>query len=324
MAIYKFEPILKSVIWGGDKIAPYKGIVTSQQNIGESWELSGVKGSESIVSEGKSKGLSLTELIRRDGESLLGAGNAKRFGEEFPLLVKFIDARDDLSIQVHPDDKLAAHRHNSKGKTEMWYVVDAEPQARLRVGFSQQVTPEQYVASVGQNTICDLLCDYKVESGDLFFIPAGRIHSIGAGSFIAEIQQTSDITYRIYDFDRRDANGNPRQLHTELAKDAIDYTLHEDYRTYYTTLKNQATPLVSCPYFTTELWDITAPTQIDIASRESFLVVICTQAEASLVDGTGECVSLHQGETALVSADSGKLTVTPSATGVKLLTSHIR
>lgn len=323
MAIYKFRPILKSVIWGGEKIAPYKGITTSQNNIGESWELSGVKGNESVVSEGASEGLSLSALIRRDGAALLGERNFERFGEEFPLLIKFIDARDDLSIQVHPNDELAARRHNSKGKTEMWYVVDADKGAHLRSGFARKVTPEEYAASVEQDTICDLLCDYEVHAGDLFFLPAGRIHSIGAGSFIAEIQQTSDVTYRIYDFNRRDAAGNLRELHTEQAIDAIDYTLSDDYRTHYSPEKNSATELVRCPYFTTELWDLDSATEIDVASRNSFVVVICIEGEATLRDGKGNCSSIHRGETVLVAADSEWIAIEPQGEGVKLLTSHI-
>ena len=195
--MYKFQPILKSLIWGGEKIAPYKGIATDQRNIGESWELSGVKDNESVVAEGPEAGTSLPELIARHGAALLGKANYGRFGEEFPLLIKFIDARQDLSIQVHPNDELAWERHKSKGKTEMWYVVSADKDAHLRSGFSKQVTPAEYEASVGDNTITDILADYKIAPGDVFFLPAGRVHSIGAGSFIAEIQQTSNITYRI-------------------------------------------------------------------------------------------------------------------------------
>ena len=179
--MYKFQPILKSLIWGGEKIAPYKGIATDQRNIGESWELSGVKDNESVVAEGPEAGTSLPELIARHGAALLGKANYGRFGEEFPLLIKFIDARQDLSIQVHPNDELAWERHKSKGKTEMWYVVSADKDAHLRSGFSKQVTPAEYEASVGDNTITDILADYKIAPGDVFFLPAGRVHSIGAG-----------------------------------------------------------------------------------------------------------------------------------------------
>mgnify|MGYP000215868896 CR=1 FL=1 len=245
--MYKFKPILKSTIWGGEKIVPYKQIASDQKQVGESWELSGVKGNESVVAEGPEAGTTLPQLIARHGAALLGKANFERFGEEFPLLIKFIDAQQDLSIQVHPNDELAEQRHHSKGKTEMWYVVDTAEGAHLRSGFSKQVTPEEYAASVEDNTITDILADYAIRPGDVFFLPAGRVHSIGAGAFIAEIQQTSDITYRIYDFNRRDANGNTRELHTELAKEAIDYTVLPDYRTHYTPAQNCGVELVSCP-----------------------------------------------------------------------------
>ena len=320
--MYKFQPILKSLIWGGEKIAPYKGIATDQRNIGESWELSGVKDNESVVAEGPEAGTSLPELIARHGAALLGKANYGRFGEEFPLLIKFIDARQDLSIQVHPNDELAWERHKSKGKTEMWYVVSADKDAHLRSGFSKQVTPAEYEASVGDNTITDILADYKIAPGDVFFLPAGRVHSIGAGSFIAEIQQTSNITYRIYDFNRRDANGNTRELHTELAKGAIDYTVLPDYRTHYEPAQDTRVELVSCPYFTTSLYDLTRPETLDLASLDSFVVAICIEGRGMLTDDSGAAVPVHQGETVLIPASARSLAFTPDG-GMKILTSWI-
>ena len=241
----KFVPILKSLVWGGEKIAPFKHIETSQHNIGESWELSGVRGNESVVANGEYAGRTISELVAQFKDRLIGKRNYARTGNEFPLLIKFIDAKQDLSIQVHPNDELAARRHNgSKGKTEMWYVVGADRGAHLMSGLSREITPEEYAARVEGHTITDVLRDYAVSPGDVFFLPAGRIHSIGAGSFIAEIQQTSDITYRIYDFGRLGLDGKPRELHTALAKDAIDYTVLPDYRTAYTreTRKEQGMP----------------------------------------------------------------------------------
>ena len=230
----KFNPILNSMIWGGDKLRQYKAIDTDQKNIGESWELSGVPGNESVVSNGEFTGRSIIDLIKEYGPELLGRKVYETYGEKFPLLIKFIDARDDLSIQVHPDDAMAQAVHGQPfGKTEMWYVVSADRDAHLMSGLSAEITPEEYVSRVDNNTITDVLCDYKVQSGDVFFLPAGRIHSIGKGCFIAEIQQTSDLTYRIYDFGRLGLDGKPRELHTELAKDAIDYSVSEDYRTAY-------------------------------------------------------------------------------------------
>ena len=320
--MYKFQPILKSLIWGGEKIAPYKGIATDQRNIGESWELSGVKDNESVVAEGPEAGTSLPELIARHGAALLGKANYGRFGEEFPLLIKFIDARQDLSIQVHPNDELAWERHKSKGKTEMWYVVSADKDAHLRSGFSKQVTPAEYEASVGDNTITDILADYKIAPGDVFFLPAGRVHSIGAGSFIAEIQQTSNITYRIYDFNRRDANGNTRELHTELAKGAIDYTVLPDYRSHYVAAKNREVPLVSCPYFVTSLYDLDRAFVRDLSELDSFLIVMCLEGSGALCDDEGNEMPIRQGETLLVPASARLLRLLPDE-HLKLLTGHL-
>lgn len=321
--MYKFKPILKSMLWGGEKLIPYKRIVSDQKQVGESWELSGVKGNESVVADGPEAGTTLPQLIARHGAALLGKANFERFGEEFPLLIKFIDARQDLSIQVHPNDELAWKRHHSKGKTEMWYVIAAAEGAHLRSGFAKQVTPAEYAASVENNTITDLLTDYAIHPGDVFFLPAGRVHSIGAGAFIAEIQQTSDITYRIYDFNRRDANGKTRELHTELAKDAIDYTVLPDYRTHYTPARNSEVELVSCPYFTTSLLDLTEERTLDLTTLDSFLVVICIEGAGTLLDESGTPVPVHQGETVLVPASTKNLRITPE-NSVKLLTSCIR
>lgn len=320
--MYKFIPILKSPLWGGEKIATYKQIATDRKQIGESWELSGVEGDVSVVAEGPDAGKTLTELLARDKERLLGSRNYERFGTEFPLLIKFIDAREDLSIQVHPDDRLAWERHRSKGKTEMWYVVAADEGAHLRSGFTRQVTPAEYEKSVADDTITDLLTDHEVRPGDVFFLPAGRIHSIGAGSFIAEIQQTSNITYRIYDFNRRDANGNTRELHTELAKGAIDYTVLPDYRTHYEPAQDTRVELVSCPYFTTSLYDLTRPETLDLASLDSFVVAICIEGRGTLTDDSGAAVPVHQGETVLIPASARSLAFTPDG-GMKILTSWI-
>ena len=220
-----FKPILKKVIWGGSDICPFKGITPVQEGIGESWEVSHVAGDYSVVDNGELAGKNLDELIKTYGAQLLGKKVVDQFGETFPLLIKFIDARDDLSIQVHPDDELAKKRHNSFGKTEMWYVIDAADDATLYSGFSKQIDADEYVKRVQDGTIMDVLQRYTVDPGDVFFLPAGRVHAIGAGCFIAEIQQTSNITYRIFDYDRKGPDGKGRELHTELAKDAINYTV---------------------------------------------------------------------------------------------------
>ena len=320
--MYKFKPILKSMLWGGDKIIPYKGVESDKTSVGESWEISGVKENESVVAEGPDAGMKLPELIARDKGALVGQSNYERFGKEFPLLIKFIDARQDLSIQVHPNDKLAWERHQSKGKTEMWYVVDADPGSSLRSGFAKQVTPDEYEQSIADNTITDLLQEYDIHAGDVFFLPAGRIHSIGAGAFIAEIQQTSNITYRIYDFNRLDDKGNPRELHTELSKDAIDYTVLPDYRTYYEACDNKRVPLVSCDYFTTSLLKLTEQYEMQLTDLDSFVILICTAGNGTITDNKGNSAEIRQGESILIPADVEGLKIEVNEK-LELLTSWI-
>ena len=282
-----FEPILKSVIWGGSEICPFKGLKETRDGIGESWELSHVEGNYSVVANGELAGKSLDELIKTYGPQLVGKQVMERFGTTFPLLIKFIDARDNLSIQVHPDDELAKKRHGSFGKTEMWYVIKASEKATLYSGFSQQIDADEYVRRVQDNTIMDVLKRYDVKAGDVFFLPAGRVHAIGAGCFIAEIQQTSNITYRIYDYNRKGADGKPRELHTELAKDAIDYTVYPDYRTPYVPEKNAQVSLAECRYFTTNLFNIDEVVERDFETLDSFVVYICMEGEASISDDKG-------------------------------------
>ena len=319
----KFKPILKTIVWGGEKIAPYKEIETGQKHIGESWELSGVHGNESVVAEGPLAGRTIADLVKEYKGALIGEHVYENTGDEFPLLIKFIDALTDLSIQVHPNDELAAKRHNgSKGKTEMWYVVDAEPGAHLLAGLTKHITPEEYAAKVADGTITDVLARHEVHPGDVFFLPAGRIHAICGGCFIAEIQQTSDITYRIYDYGRLGLDGKPRQLHTELAAEAIDYKVYDNYRTEYTPQQNEEVEIVSCKYFTTSIYDLTLPYARDLSEIDSFLVVMCLQGSGTL-EVDGETVEVHQGETVLIPASADDLCMVPSAS-LKLLTSYIR
>ena len=264
----------------------------------ESWQISGVKDNENIA---EGDGRSLNQLVHDMKGDLVGEDNYQRFGNEFPLLIKFIDARQDLSIQVHPNDEIAHRQGKSRGKTEMWYIMESAPDAKLYNGLKQPITPEQYKQMVADDTICDALSQYNVKEGDCFFIPAGRIHAIGAGCFLAEIQQTSDVTYRIYDFKRKDKDGNYRQLHTQEASESIDYTVLKDYRTSYTPQKNEGQPLVECPYFTTAVYDLTKPMTIDYSDLDSFVILIALKGEATLtIDG--EQVSFHAGETILIPA----------------------
>jgi mannose-6-phosphate isomerase len=319
----KFNPILKQVLWGGERIIPFKKINSELTQVGESWEISGVKENESVVANGEFAGRTLPSLIREFKEELVGEDNYHRFGDVFPLLIKFIDAQKDLSIQVHPDDDLARERHNSYGKTEMWYVIDADKGARLRSGFSKQIGPKEYKDLVYQSKITDVMQEYDIHSGDVFFLPAGRVHSIGAGAFIAEIQQTSNITYRIFDFDRVDANGNKRELHTELAKDAINYEVLDDYRTNYQSEKDEPTELAACPYFTTSLYDLTEEITCDYSELDSFIIFICTEGSCTMQDNEGNTIEVQAGESVLFPANITEVTVIPSNENVKLLETYV-
>ena len=300
MNYFKFQPLLKQTLWGGDKIIPFKHLSTVMENVGESWEISGVKDNETIAA---GDGRSLNQLVRDMRDRLVGEANYQRFGDEFPLLIKFIDARQDLSIQVHPTDEIAHRQGRERGKTEMWYVMDSEPDAKLYNGLKLQITPEQYKQMVADDTICDALAQYSVKEGDCFFIPAGRIHAIGAGCFLVEIQQTSDVTYRIYDFKRKDKDGNYRQLHTQEASESINYTVLDDYRTHYQPRTNESQLLVECPYFTTAVYDLTEAMTIDYSELDSFVILIGMKGEGTLtIDG--ETVAFSAGETILVPASA--------------------
>ena len=286
MKYYKFTPLLKTLIWGT-----------------ESWQISGVAGSETLcsVSGDSTTTKTINDLVREEKAALLGEANFQRFGDEFPLLIKFIDAHQDLSIQVHPTDEIAHRQGKPRGKTEMWYVMDSAPTAKLYNGLKMQITPEQYKAMVVNDTICDALAQYDVKEGDCFFIPAGRIHAIGAGCYLAEIQQTSDVTYRIYDYKRRDKDGNLRQLHTHEASESIDYTILSDYRQQYQPVQNEGQLLVECPYFNTAVYNLTEPMEIDYSELDSFVILIGLKGEGTLIID-GEETILHAGESILIPA----------------------
>ena len=304
----KFEPLLKQTLWGGSKIIPFKHLDAQLENVGESWEISGVSGNETIVANGQYKGMSLNQLVRELKGSLVGEENYQRFGDEFPLLIKFIDACQDLSIQVHPTDEIAHRQGKSRGKTEMWYTLESAPGAQLYNGLKQQITPEQYKEMVADDTITDALARYEVKEGDVFFIPAGRIHAIGAGCFVAEIQQTSDVTYRIYDFKRKDKNGNYRELHTQLASESIDYTVLDNYRTDYEPVKNEGTQVVTCPYFTTAVYDLDEPMTLDYSELDSFVILIAVKGGGQLIS-EGEGMSFQMGDTVLLPATTKEVKV---------------
>lgn len=308
MEIIKFRPILKQVLWGGNKIIPFKQLDADMEQVGESWEVSGVKDNESIVANGQYEGMKLNDLVALLKGDLVGKENYERFGNEFPLLIKFIDASKQLSIQVHPNDEQAKAKGLKRGKTEMWYVMESAPDATLLSGLKRTITPEEYKAMVENDTITDALCEYRVGEGDVFYLPAGRIHSIGAGTFLAEIQETSDVTYRIYDFKRKDKDGNYRQLHTEAAAECIDYSVENDCRTKYEARKNEGVELAQCPHFTTSVYDLDEPMLLDYSELDSFVVLIALSGECTLSTGDAE-TQLRAGETVLLPATTQTLNV---------------
>lgn len=300
--MYRFQSILKQTLWGGEKIAKLKNIENAPSQIGESWELSAVEGNVSKIEGGKEDGMLLTDLIDRNKEALMGKSNYERFGNRFPLLIKFIDAKQDLSIQVHPNDEIAHRQGLPCGKTEMWYLMPSEDYAVIRVGLQKKITPEEYKQMVANNTITDAIAHYNVKEGDCFFLPGGRIHSIGAGCMLVEIQQTSDCTYRIYDFNRRDKNGNLRELHTEKAAECINYEVLPDYRTKYEPKKDELVRLVDSSVFTTSVLDLDKTVTLDWSAIDSFQIIICLEGEGEVAEDNGEWQPMKAGQTYLFPA----------------------
>lgn len=301
----QFRPLLKERIWGGHILTDMRGgakrKTAGDAPIGESWEISGVEGDVSVITGGFLKGNSLQEAIEVYMGELVGDGVFARFGEEFPLLVKYIDAQDRLSVQVHPTDELSRVRHGAYGKTEMWYILDCEPGAELLIGFREGVDRKMYERAVAEGTVGELLNRVPVKPGDAWFIPAGTVHAIGKGILIAEIQQTSDVTYRVFDWNRTDGNGNPRELHTELAVDAIDFSAPVR-RVTQDPPAGRAALLVESPYFTTNLVDVAARTERNLAERDSFTIYICTAGELTLT-APGGTLPLSSGGIVLIPAD---------------------
>ena len=299
--LIKFEPILKEKIWGGEKLKNILNKKSTRNDVGESWEISDVKGDTSIVTNGKLAGKDLKEIISEYKGAFLGDKIYKHFGEKFPLLIKFIDAKEALSIQLHPHDDLAKKRHNSFGKTEMWYVMQADTKANLIVGFQKDVTPDEYLHHLENKSLTDILNIDEVKKGDVYFIPTGRVHAIGAGVLLAEIQQTSDITYRIYDWDRPNPDGTFRDLHTEEALDAIEYTSKKNYKTEYKEIQNESSEIVSCPYFTTNVLPIKGSISLNHQNKDSFVIYMCVSGNA-VFEYENQTEILKMGETILIPA----------------------
>jgi len=308
----KFKPILKDKIWGGAKLREVLGKKASDK-AGESWEISGVDGDISIAENGFLAGNSLQELAEIYMGDLLGDSIYERFGVEFPLLIKFIDAADVLSVQVHPDNDLARERHNSYGKTEMWYIVESD-KGQLIAGFSRELNREQYLQYFNGGKLKEILNYDPVVPGDIYFMPAGRVHAIGAGVLLAEIQQTSDVTYRIYDWDRTNEQGNPRELHTNLALEAIDFSFHSTYKTQYQALNNNTVNAVDSPFFTTSVIQLDQPVEKDFNMIDSFVIYMCMEGAAGITYGNGAVEVIKVGETVLIPAEIKNLALIPTET----------
>jgi mannose-6-phosphate isomerase len=295
----QFEAILKERIWGGEKLKSLLNKPITSKITGESWELSTVEGDVSVVANGDYKGKALTDLINEYPNEVLGTAVYKRFGNQFPLLFKYLDAREDLSIQVHPNDELAKKRHNSFGKTEMWYIMQADQDARIIVGFKEDSSSKEYLEHLKNNTLVSILDGVKVKTGDVFFLETGTVHAIGAGLVVAEIQQTSDITYRLYDFDRKDAQGNTRELHVDLALEAINYNKVNTFKEY-TKEVNKSNTVVDCPYFTTNFIPLETEKEV-VNSGMSFVVYMCIEGSFAIEYG-GVTYQYIKGDTVLIPA----------------------
>ena len=314
-----FKPNLHKVVWGGSRLKPWKQMPGSDEPIGESWEVSAVPSSPSIVDNGCWAGMNLIDVIGKLPVEILGRSVAQKYGNKMPLLVKFIDAEKDLSIQVHPDDKMALREHNKFGKTEMWYVIDAKPGAYLYAGFKDELTPEQYRQKVEDGTITDSLARHEVKTGDVFYIPAGRVHAICGGVLLAEVQQSSDVTYRIYDYNRPGMDGRPRELHTELAAKALDYEVYDEYRTEYTINESASSKVIDSPYFSVRVVDIDQRFHRNLVKYDSFVITMCLKGSCYVkIRSTGDEVVLHEGNSCLIPAAIADYDVEP-LTGHSLL-----
>ena len=325
-AIYPllFEPNLHTVVWGGNQLRPYKGLASSDEPIGESWEVSAVPSSTSIISNGKWQGKDLISVINEQPNAILGKKVNEKYHGQLPLLVKFIDAKRDLSIQVHPNDEMAQREHGKMGKSEMWYIIKAEKGAHLYAGFKQNITPYEYQKRVEDGSITEVLADHKVKAGDVFYLPAGRVHAICGGIMLAEVQQSSDVTYRIYDYNRPGMDGKPRELHTELAAKALDYHVEANYRTEYADSSNKAVQVIDTPYFDVRVMEISKPFHRDLRKYDSFIITTCIEGDCKIhVRGTGDEVLVKEGHSALIPASIADYDVFPQNATTRLLDAYI-
>ena len=333
---FLFEPNLHPVIWGGHQLRPYKGLPPSDEPIGESWEVSVVPTSTSIVSNGPLAGMDLVSVIAKSPEAILGKKVNEKYQGQLPLLVKFIDARRDLSIQVHPNDEMAQRVHGKMGKSEMWYIIKADPGAHLYAGFNQEITPYEYQKRVEDGSITEVLADHQVKAGDVFYLPAGRVHAICGGILLAEVQQSSDVTYRIYDYNRPGMDGKPRELHTELAAQALDYHVEQNYLTVYRQVKEQAVQIIDSPYFDVRVMEVTASFHRNLLKYDSFIISMCIEGDCIIrlrpsvtskfqvpSSKFQEEVLLHEGHSTLIPACIADYDVIPVNGRTRLLDAFI-
>lgn len=319
-----FEPNLHEVVWGGNQLKPYKGLEPSDELIGESWEVSAVPTSTSIVSNGVFAGKDLITVINENPDTILGKKVNEIYNGKLPLLVKFIDAKRDLSIQVHPNDEMAQREHGKMGKSEMWYVIKAEEGAHLYAGFKQEITAEEYQQRIADGTITNVLADHKVKAGDVFYLPAGRVHAICGGILLAEVQQSSDVTYRIFDYNRPGMDGKPRELHTELAAKALDYHVIDNYRTEYTDSSNKAVQIIDSPYFSVRVLEVSRPFHRDLRKYDSFIITMCIEGNCKIrVRSTCDEVLLKQGNSTLIPAAIADYDIIPQGGKTRILDAFI-
>lgn len=325
-----FKPNMHVVVWGGNNLQPYKGLPETSDPIGESWEVSAVDSSPSIIANGSMAGHTLVEAVAEYPNEILGERVAKKYGDKMPLLVKFIDAKTDLSIQVHPNDEMAQRVHGKFGKTEMWYIIDAQPGAYLYAGFKDEITPYEYKKRVEDGTICDVLAKHEVHPGDVFYIPAGRVHAICGGIVLAEVQQSSDVTYRIFDYNRLGLDGNPRELHTELAAEAIDFHVESDYRTHYENLQERAVPVIDTPFFDVRIMDVKNSFHRNLIKYDSFIISMCIKGTFKIVLRDGDDVDeanrevvVNEGNSCLIPACVADYDIIPLGGTAKVLEAHI-
>lgn len=318
-----FEPNLHTVVWGGERLTKWKGL-PEQEHIGESWEVSAVDSSPSVVSNGAFAGKTLPETVAAAPEEILGHSVAKRYGGKMPLLVKFIDARNDLSIQVHPNDEMAQREHGKLGKSEMWYVLDAEPGACIYAGFKKKLSADEYKRMVQDGSIVEALAKHEARAGDVFYIPAGRVHAICSGILLAEIQQSSDVTYRIFDYNRPGLDGKPRELHTEYASQVLNYKVERKYRTDYAVRNNRANLIMESKFFSARVTEIDKNIHRNLLKYDSFIITMCLKGDCVIkVRQSGDMVALKEGYSCLIPAAVADYDVWPMNGSCKVLDAFI-